>query len=128
MNQILGHIASRAGETSVRARFADYVIRFVRLAAKYEEDQLGNTTIGWPTIAFKSSATGLGSGLVTQGEVARELAAFSPRIEAWRQSRSYHYFRQVRCFFRQKLTYLLLTSNHHLGLQRIHEHDHASRH
>lgn len=70
--------------------------RFVRLASKYEEDHLGNTTIGWPNIAFKSTTTGLGSGLVPVGNSAREIFGAAPKIEAWRQSRSYQYFRAVR--------------------------------
>lgn len=94
--QIMANITAHAGESAVRARFADYVVRFTRLASKYEEEHLGNTTIGWPTIAFKSSTTGLGSGLVSPGDLSKEMNAFAPRIEAWRQSRSYQYFRTVR--------------------------------
>ncbi|KAJ6546440.1 mesa protein [Mycena vulgaris] len=83
------------GESLVRVRFAEYVLRFVRLASRYEEDMTGTTRFGYPSSAFDSRLPNprLGSGIVFNDESAgrKELAANSQRIEAWRKTNSYEY-------------------------------------
>ncbi|KAJ7213037.1 stabilization of polarity axis-domain-containing protein [Mycena pura] len=83
------------GESLVRVRFTEYVLRFVRLASRYEEDTIGTTKFGYPSIAFdgRLSTPRLGSGIVFNDDSAgrKELAANSHRIEAWRKTNSYEY-------------------------------------
>lgn len=80
----------------------DYSIRFVRLAARYEEDFLGDTSIGHPTAPFEFPTAEythgrLGSGIVFTDEAAgsRELLGNASRIEGWRHTKSYEYFKNV---------------------------------
>ncbi|KAJ6456380.1 stabilization of polarity axis-domain-containing protein [Mycena sanguinolenta] len=83
------------GESLVRVRFTEYVLRFVRLASRYEEDTTGTTKFGYPSCSFdhRQPTPRLGSGVVFNDEAAgrKELAANSHRIEAWRKTNSYEY-------------------------------------
>ena len=97
--QILNSIQAHYGEPVIRARFTDYVARFVRLASRYEEDSTSATTIGFASTPFSTAAGGaLGSGIVFADEAAgaREVAANGPRIEAWMRTPSYHAHQAVR--------------------------------
>lgn len=93
MNEVMASIQAHYGETSIRAKFQDYVFRFVRLAGLYEKQMYGQTQIGWG-----SSETPLGYGPVFQDEASkqRELNANASRIEGWRQSISYKYYQRVK--------------------------------
>lgn len=95
MNEVLASIQAHYGETSIRAKFQDYVFRFVRLAAIYEEQMYGETSIGW-----SSNEAVLGYGPVFQDDNAkkRELKANAHRIEGWRQSISYKYYQRVTIY------------------------------
>ena len=82
------------GEAHVRARFTEYAARFVKVAARYEEDIMGmNTTIGYPSRPYSESVgeePRLGSGICFTDDAAcaRELAANASRIEEWRRNES----------------------------------------
>ena len=91
MTEVLSAIQAHYGETSIRAKFQDYVFRFVRLAAIYEEQVYQTTDIGW-----SSPETVLGYGPVFQDDVLKqkELNANAQRIEGWRQSISYKYYQR----------------------------------
>lgn len=99
--QITSAIQSHFGEAHVRARFQEYTARFVRLAARYEEDILGiQTTIGYPNAIYTERLGDhprLGSGLCFSDEVAghRELSANASRIDAWRRTESYTLYQVV---------------------------------
>lgn len=95
MNDILASIQAHYGETSIRAKFQDYVFRFVRLAALYEEQVYGETHIGW-----NSEKNVLGYGPVFADDLAqqKELNAYANRIEGWRQTISYKYYQRVRLY------------------------------
>ena len=75
------------GEAVIRARFTDYVQRFVRLAARYEEEATGTTSIGFPCVSYRHGQLGqpgsLGSGIVFSDESSgtKELAVNAPRID-----------------------------------------------
>jgi hypothetical protein len=92
MNDVLSAIQAHYGETSIRAKFQDYVFRFVRLAAIYEVQVYHATKIGW-----NSPETILGYGPVFSDEASKqkELNANAHRIEGWRQSISYKYYQRV---------------------------------
>lgn len=82
-------------------RFTEYVFRFVRLAARYEEDVTGTTKFGYPSsffteIAGQTPKLGSGIAFVDEASGARELAANAHRIEAWRKTSSYQYCIAVR--------------------------------
>ncbi|KAJ3748768.1 mesa protein [Lentinula detonsa] len=101
------------GESLVRVRFMEYVMRFVKLASRYEEETYtlglvekeGNrpkTKVGYPSSPFMEGQGGganayfgqLGSGLVFNDEASgiKELVANASRIEGWRGTNSYRYF------------------------------------
>ncbi|KAJ7049952.1 docking domain of Afi1 for Arf3 in vesicle trafficking-domain-containing protein [Mycena amicta] len=83
------------GENHVRMRFTEYVLRFVRLASRYEEDTTGSTKFGYPSTIFDNRLPNprLGSGIVFNDDYAgrREITANAQRIEAWRKTNSYEY-------------------------------------
>lgn len=104
--QITAAISSHYGEAHVRARFTEYAARFVRLAARYEEDILGlQTTIGYPVASYHEGLNNddgrLGSGLcfTEDGAGQRELIANASRIEAWRRTESYGLWQHVCSVF-----------------------------
>jgi hypothetical protein len=84
----------------VRARFQEYVARFVRVAARYEEEVRGSTTIGFPSQTY-SVERGLGSGIMftDDGAGQRELLANASRIEGWQKTNAYRYFEIVSACF-----------------------------
>lgn len=105
-------IQQHHGEQNVRQRFTEYVQRFVRTAARYEEDQFGRTEIGFRSAPFVPGGVGahlasgivgvqLGSGIIPTDSVAfaKELNANASRIEGWRKTRSYEYYATVRIRF-----------------------------
>lgn len=96
MNAIQWHF----GETLIRARFTEYVQRFVRLAARYEEEYLGSTKIGYPTASFDPYSQQLGGGLIFPDDVSasRELSQNAYRIEGWRRTKMYEYYLGVSLF------------------------------
>ncbi|KAF7728595.1 hypothetical protein EC973_005822 [Apophysomyces ossiformis] len=93
---VLASIQAHYGETSIRAKFQEYVARIVRLAALYEEEVYHQTKIGWPRSQEKDSTGLLGCGLVFPDESfkQRELAINANRIEGWRRTISYKYFQK----------------------------------
>jgi len=90
MEDIISAISYHFGESLVRARFTDYVWRFVRLAARYDEEINGSTKLGWPTTSFvdRGERPRLGSGLTFFDDSAgvRELQANACRIEGWKHT------------------------------------------
>lgn len=110
------------GEAHVRARFTEYATRFVKLAARYEEDVLGlNTTIGYPNEPYQElpgDEPRLGSGLCFTDDPAgaRELASNASRIEAWRRTESYTLWQHV--WFGAFRT-VNLSSDASIGFQQI---------
>lgn len=100
MEDIQASIANHISEAGLRARFAEYVYRFLQLASRYEEDTQRMTCVGYPCSQYTyNNRTGqgsLGSGLRFSEEVAglREVSINAARIEGWRKSPSYEYWVQ----------------------------------
>lgn len=102
----MGAIQSHYGESIIRARFTDYIQRFVRIASRYEEETASATTIGFPCAAYNPAApaagygaqASLGTGVVFADEATgvRELVANAARIERWMQTASYRLYQRVR--------------------------------
>lgn len=95
--QILNAIQSHYGEPVIRARVADYVLRFVRLASRYEEDGgLLPTTIGFPCTSYRQEKLGSGVVFADESMMGREMAAATGRVEGWRGTKSYELYQKVR--------------------------------
>ncbi|KAF8629141.1 hypothetical protein AX17_005727 [Amanita inopinata Kibby_2008] len=97
IDDIRAAIDDHFGENLVRMRFTEYVMRFIRLASRYEEETTGITKIGYATSSFIEGSTDrssqIGSGIVFNDESTclRELNANAHRIQAWRSTNSYKY-------------------------------------
>ncbi|KAF8343108.1 docking domain of Afi1 for Arf3 in vesicle trafficking-domain-containing protein [Cantharellus anzutake] len=89
IEEILASILEHYGEQMIRLKFADYVGRFVRLAARYEEEIHGSTKIGFPTISCSEGQLGSGFSL----DDMKELTANAGRIEGWRRTPCYEYYK-----------------------------------
>ncbi|GAA5830718.1 hypothetical protein JCM11251_001053 [Rhodosporidiobolus azoricus] len=113
MDEILHAIQAHYGEPVIRARLTDYATRFVRLAARYEEETTHVApTVGWRSAAFNDGTRGgygaqamLGSGLIGAedkgpGGAGREVVASAGRVEGWMRTESYRFAQQS---FRQSL-------------------------
>lgn len=102
IEDLISAITSHFGETLVRMRFTEYVVRFVRLAARYEELAVGSTKLGCASAPFLDGS--LGSGIVFPDEAVafKELTANASRIEGWRRTKSYQYY--VQDFKRYRAT------------------------
>ncbi|KAG0646957.1 mesA [Hyphodiscus hymeniophilus] len=97
MNEILRSIAARHGEGVIRAKWRDWVERFTRIAAAFEESVYGASAL---YIGVEEAEPGnesvSGHGYVWPDEMAKmkELAGGVMRIEGWRNTRSYYSFKQ----------------------------------
>ncbi|KAF9585446.1 hypothetical protein BGW38_002360 [Lunasporangiospora selenospora] len=96
MAEILNAIQAHYGEMAIRAKFQEYVARFVQLASLYEEQVYSQTTIGLNKTNTPESAKYLGTGLVFMDETTRskEVSVNSSRIEGWRLTTSYKYLQE----------------------------------
>ncbi|KAK4216676.1 putative spindle pole body interacting protein [Rhypophila decipiens] len=103
MADIMRSIATRAGERVIRAKWRDWVDKFTRVAAAFEESvygasalYVGSDDLDAATAAAAGAAGGGGHGYVWCDEVSKvkELAGNVTRIEGWRNTRSYYSFIQ----------------------------------
>ena len=101
MGDVLRSIAARHGEGVIRAKWRDWVEKFTRVAAAFEESVYGASAlhIGVEDAEPKNESV-YGHGYVWSDEPAkfRELAGGVHRIEGWRNTRSYFSFKQVNTF------------------------------
>jgi hypothetical protein len=98
MTDILRSIAARHGERVVRAKWRDWVVKFTRIAAQFEESVYGASAL-YPGLDDQAMAPpgASGHGYVWSDENAKlkELAGNVTRIEGWRNTRSYYSCIQV---------------------------------
>ncbi|KAI1419996.1 docking domain of Afi1 for Arf3 in vesicle trafficking-domain-containing protein [Xylaria sp. FL1777] len=94
MNDILKSIAARLGERVIRAKWRDWVVRFTRIAAAFEENVYGASAL-FIGSDEQEQITG-GHGFVWADDAAKqkELAGNVYRIEGWRNTRSYYSYIQ----------------------------------
>jgi hypothetical protein len=93
MESILRSINSRHGEIALRSKWRDYIMKFVRLAAAFEESVYGASALYIGASEADAGAHGVsGHGYVWPDDTARarELGAHVWRIEGWRNTRSYY--------------------------------------
>lgn len=108
MMGVLKSITARHGERVIRAKWRDWVLKFTRVAAAFEESVYGasalyiggdETAEGGASLSAGSGTNGMlsGHGYVWPDETAKqkELAGNVTRIEGWRNTRSYYNFIQV---------------------------------
>ena len=98
MEDVLRSIASRHGEAVIRAKWRDWVLKFTRVAAAFEESVYGASALHVGGEEADAQNTGItGHGYVWSDEASRqrELAGSVYRIEGWRNTRSYYNFIQV---------------------------------
>lgn len=97
VDDLLRSISSRHGESAIRSKWRDYVIKFTRIAAAFEESVYGASALFVGAAVADAGAHGVhGHGYVwpDDGARARELGANVWRIEGWRNTRSYYAFIQ----------------------------------
>ena len=103
MNDILKSVAARHGERVIRAKWRDWVLKFTRIAAAFEESVYGASALYIGGDDFDTgSAVVNGHGYVWPDDASKqkELAGNVTRIEGWRNTRSYYSFIQVRKHYR----------------------------
>ncbi|KAM0131740.1 hypothetical protein ACHAP3_006736 [Botrytis cinerea] len=97
MNDVIRSIAARHGEGVIRAKWRDWVVKFTRISAQFEESVYGASAL---YIGVEKAEPGnenvSGHGYVWPDDHAkfRELASNVNRIEGWRATRSYYSFKQ----------------------------------
>lgn len=102
MTDILKSIAIRHGERVIRAKWRDWVLKFTRIAAQFEESVYGASALYIGSEDEGMSTPGAsGHGYVWSDDAAKqkELAGNVTRIEGWRNTRSYYSYIQVRALW-----------------------------
>ncbi|KAH7329343.1 docking domain of Afi1 for Arf3 in vesicle trafficking-domain-containing protein [Stachybotrys elegans] len=97
MADILRSIAARHGERVIRAKWRDWVLKFTRVAAQFEESVFGASALYIGAEDQEALAPGaVGHGYVWPDDAAKnkELAGNVTRIEGWRNTRSYYSYIQ----------------------------------
>lgn len=98
MAEIMKSISMRLGERAIRAKWRDWVVKFTRLAAAFEESVYGASALYIGSDELENVPPGVhGHGYVWADELSkqRELAGNVTRIEGWRVTRSYYSYIQV---------------------------------
>ncbi|KAK7428519.1 hypothetical protein QQZ08_004957 [Neonectria magnoliae] len=94
---ILRSIAARHGERVIRAKWRDWVSKFTRIAAQFEESVYGASALyigGEDQDLMPAGVNGHGYVWADDGAKHKELAGNVTRIEGWRNTRSYYSFIQ----------------------------------
>ncbi|MCJ1478425.1 hypothetical protein MMC13_007105 [Lambiella insularis] len=97
IEEIVRSVASRHGESVIRSKWRDYIIKFTRIAAAFEEAVYGASALYVGASEADAGAFGVsGHGYVWPDDASRgrELGANIWRIEGWRNTRSYYSFIQ----------------------------------
>jgi hypothetical protein len=98
MNDVLRSMAARHGEGVIRTKWRDWVEKFTRISAAFEESVYGASAL---YIGVEEAEPGnvniSGHGYVWSDDASRlkEMAGGVSRIEGWRNTRSYYSFKQV---------------------------------
>ncbi|KAI2785389.1 spindle pole body interacting protein [Daldinia loculata] len=94
MNDILKSITARRGEQVIRAKWRDWVVRFTRIAAAFEETVYGASALYIGGDEFETLTGGHGYVWADEAAKQKELAGNVCRIEGWRNTRSYYSYIQ----------------------------------
>ncbi|KAI0131629.1 spindle pole body interacting protein [Hypoxylon sp. NC0597] len=94
MNDILKSITARRGERVIRAKWRDWIVRFTRIAAAFEETVYGASALYIGGDEYETVAGGHGYVWADETAKQKELAGNVCRIEGWRNTRSYYSYIQ----------------------------------
>ncbi|KAI1434346.1 spindle pole body interacting protein [Xylaria sp. CBS 124048] len=94
MNDILKSIAARHGERVIRAKWRDWVLKFTRIAAAFEESVYGVSALHAGGDEHEQIVGGHGYVWPDDSAKQKELASNIYRIEGWRNTRSYYSYIQ----------------------------------
>ncbi|MCJ1307840.1 hypothetical protein MMC25_001488 [Agyrium rufum] len=125
MDDVLRSIAARHGENAIRSKWRDYVTKFTRLAAAFEEGVYGASAlyIGAAECDAPNPDLGVsGHGYVWPDEASRakELGANLFRIEGWRLTRSYYsYIQDLAALWNRKPIRSLDLAHQHARLRLL---------
>lgn len=125
MSDILRSIAARHGERVIRAKWRDWVNRFTRIAAQFEESVYSASALyigGQDQDLALPGASGHGYVWADDTAKFKELAGNVTRIEGWRNTRSYYSYIQdlARIYTVRPLKGLDLAHMHdRLRMQRL---------
>jgi hypothetical protein len=103
VQDILRSIAARHGERVIRTKWREWVVKFTRMAAAFEESVYGASALYIGGEEGEGGGGGMtvpsigGHGYVWPDDAAKlkELAGNVTRIEGWRNTRSYFSYIQV---------------------------------
>ena len=97
IDSIVHSISSRHGESAIRSKWHEYIIKFTRISAAFEESVYGASALYIGASEADAGAHGVhGHGYVWPDDATktRELGANVWRIEGWRNTRSYYAYIQ----------------------------------
>lgn len=112
MADVLRSIAARHGERVIRAKWRDWVSKFTRISAQFEESVYGASALyigGEDQDLMPPGVSGHGYVWPDDAAKHKELAGNVTRIEGWRNTRSYYSFIQV-CIIRCNTVFELGTN------------------
>ena len=122
IDDILRSIVSRHGESVIRSKWRNYIIKFTQIAATLEEAVYGASALYIGASEVDAGAYGVsGHGYVWPDDTsrARELGANVWRIEGWRNTRSYYSFIQDLAALWGRLPIRKLDLGHQLDRLRL---------
>ena len=93
MDDVQRSITARHGEAALRSKWRDFIVKFTRMAAAFEEAVYGASALYIGASEADAGSFGVsGHGYVWVDETARarELGANVWRIEGWRNTRAYY--------------------------------------
>lgn len=102
MADILKSIAIRHGERVIRAKWRDWILKFTRISAQFEESVYGASALyvgGEDEGKMLPGASGHGYVWSDDAAKNKELAGNVTRIEGWRNTRSYYSYIQVSVLY-----------------------------
>ncbi|KAI5864503.1 spindle pole body interacting protein [Durotheca rogersii] len=94
MNDIIKSITARRGERVIRAKWRDWVVKFTRIAAAFEESVYGASALYIGGDEYETVTGGHGYVWPDENAKQKELAGNVCRIEGWRNTRSYYSYIQ----------------------------------
>lgn len=128
MDDVLRSIASRHGENVIRAKWRDYIIKFTRIAAAFEESVYGASALYIGGEEADAGSVGVsGHGYVWGDEATRqrELGGNVSKIEGWRNTRSYYSFIQDLAYLYTSRPISAVDLHHHHDRLRTQKLSHA---
>ncbi|KAL9061558.1 MAG: hypothetical protein Q9162_000090 [Coniocarpon cinnabarinum] len=115
MSNVLRNIENRLGEGVIRRMWREWIFKFTRITAVFEELTFGTSALysGEHLDDAEFGISGHGYVWSDEGSKARELAGNVSRIEGWRVTRSYFNYKQDLTTLFHSRPIKTLDLNHH---------------